>query len=782
MNGKPVVLSLLLLLALARIAPAASFDVTTAAELISAVATANSTPGPDDITLEPGTYSVGLLQVTDTLSLLGPNTGRAVIEGGFQVSDPAVSLILDRLTIRDGDPAVDFLGQHLGLSGVTTMRSTGQTPHMGVWVRAGTAAFTDCTFTGGDPGVRIDANVVADLLDVTITQNPGLNGGIQMFGTVRPENTLIAMNPSGDCKPGRAVFGGGHNLDSDGTCWETRLNGLTTTNPGLAPLDDNGGQTPTARLLAGSAAINSGGGCAAFDQREVPRPQEGVCDVGAFETTGAIPYVLDFSPPSGSAGSTVTVFGSGFSGATSADVNGTPAQFVVIHDSKLQLTVPGSATSGPITVSAGGMTSTSFDDFIVVVASPPVVTSFTPSSGPVGTPVSISGSSFSSATAVTIGGASAAFTIVSDNAITATVPAAAVSGRITVTSSAGTGTSSTAFTVLNPPTIGSFTPSFGVEGATVVIQGSSFSTATIVTFDGVPAAFTIVSDSQITTQVPIGATSGAIAVTNAAGTATSASTFIVAYDVASGTVGAGGTVSTLLPATEATSTDPVETSVTTPIGGTIDIREEPGIGGFGIIGQRVHITVSPWATAANPLVIVFNIDASVIPAGQSAATIVVMKDNVVVPPCTAPGGATPDPCVFSRQTIGNDAVITIRSSSASDWDFSAGQASVASGRAHGAGRINSGHFDFNVSQNAGEAGKGHLHFDDGEHRIAIETKRIASLSVQGNTAKFTGVADGVTFTVEVTGNSKHGGDTFSITLSNGYTATGTLISGSIKVE
>jgi cysteine-rich repeat protein len=60
----------------------------------------------------------------------------------------------------------------------------------------------------------------------------------------------------------------------------------------LDVLADNGGPTPTHRLLPGSPAIDGGSadGCATFDddpitvdQRGVPRPQGDACDIGAFE-------------------------------------------------------------------------------------------------------------------------------------------------------------------------------------------------------------------------------------------------------------------------------------------------------------------------------------------------------------------------------------------------------------------------------------------------------------------------------------------------------------------
>jgi hypothetical protein len=136
-------------------------------------------------------------------------------------------------------------------------------------------------------------------------------------------------------------------------------------------------------------------------------------------------------------------------------------------------------------------------------------------------------------------------------------------------------------------------------------------------------------------------------------------------------VGAGGSVTTDTTGTGATPADPVQTTITAPGGGTFTLDEGPGAAGFGFLGQTVQITASPDATPANPFRIVFVIDASVIPAGESAATIVVKKNGVTVPPASgAPGTAVPDPCVSSRVTLpSGDAQITVLSSSASTWQF-----------------------------------------------------------------------------------------------------------------
>jgi uncharacterized protein (TIGR03437 family) len=77
----------------------------------------------------------------------------------------------------------------------------------------------------------------------------------------------------------------------------------------------------------------------------------------------------------------------------------------------------------------------------------PTFTSFTPPSGPVGTPVTITGTAFTEATKVTFAGKSAAFTVNSDTQITATVPTGATTGKIAVTTKGGSVSSTTSFTV-----------------------------------------------------------------------------------------------------------------------------------------------------------------------------------------------------------------------------------------------------------------------------------------------------------------------------------------------
>jgi uncharacterized repeat protein (TIGR03803 family) len=135
--------------------------------------------------------------------------------------------------------------------------------------------------------------------------------------------------------------------------------------------------------------------------------------------------------------------------------------------------------------------------------------SFVRGLGHVGVSVQILGQGFTGATAVSFNGIPASFTVKSDTYLTATVPSGAANGSVTVTEPSGTLTSNKIFRVV--PWISSFSPTTGPAGTTVVITGTSFTGATVLSFTcGKKATFTVDSDTQITATVPEGALSGPI--------------------------------------------------------------------------------------------------------------------------------------------------------------------------------------------------------------------------------------------------------------------------------
>jgi gliding motility-associated-like protein len=255
-----------------------------------------------------------------------------------------------------------------------------------------------------------------------------------------------------------------------------------------------------------------------------------------FTVTPPLPTITSFTPTSGTVGTTVIITGTNFDPTAINNIvafNGTTAVVTASTTTSITTTVPTGATTGTITVAVAGNTATSATNFIVTPPLP-TVTSFTPTSGPVGTTVTITGTNFDPIAInniVAFNGTTAVVTASTTTSITTTVPTGATTGTITVTVSGNTATSATNFTVTPPlPTIISFTPTSGPVGTTVFITGTNFDPTpvnNIVAFNGTNSVVTASTTTSITTTVPTGATTGTITVTVAGNTATSATNFTV---------------------------------------------------------------------------------------------------------------------------------------------------------------------------------------------------------------------------------------------------------------
>jgi uncharacterized repeat protein (TIGR03803 family) len=147
----------------------------------------------------------------------------------------------------------------------------------------------------------------------------------------------------------------------------------------------------------------------------------------------------------------------------------------------------------------------------------------------VGAHVGMFGQGFSSASVVKFGGvASTSLTLSGTTYLTAKVPVGAHTGAVTVTTGSITLTSPQTFKV--KPKITSFSPSSGTIGTLVTINGSGLIQASAVKFGTVKATtFTVVSDSEVTADVPSGLSPGAvrISITTPGGTANSPTKFTV---------------------------------------------------------------------------------------------------------------------------------------------------------------------------------------------------------------------------------------------------------------
>ena len=219
-----------------------------------------------------------------------------------------------------------------------------------------------------------------------------------------------------------------------------------------------------------------------------------------------------------------------------------------------------------------------------------------------------------------------------------------------------------------------------------ITKGAPNAGGVVVTFAAVatdttaPANPTVYCTPSSGSVFQLGVTAVACSATDTAGNRASATFSVTINEEVSQIVAPGSSVTTDVEGDGATATDPIETTVTTPTGGTVSIQEiaapASAPSGFSFIGYQANITALA-ATSANPLVLRFRLDASIVPTGQNQNTIEIRRNGALVPDCLG-AGATPDPCVAARGLLPDgDVEFTIRTSAASAWTFSVTTAPLA---------------------------------------------------------------------------------------------------------
>lgn len=259
--------------------------------------------------------------------------------------------------------------------------------------------------------------------------------------------------------------------------------------------------------------------------------------VSVFTTVGGTTNTLDYvyGPPrisrfssNGVSGSTIDLIGFNFltrlPSQLDVRVGGVRATNVtVLSNTNLQLVVPETAISGPITLSAPGGTFITSSNFTVR----PSISGFTPIAGPPGTVVTLNGSGLNGTTQVRFGNLiSTLVTNVSPLQVTAVVPPGVANGAITLTTTNGTATTTGLF--YQAPRVDTFSPSSGSPGTLVTVNGLNLSGAVEVQLNNaVVPGVAQVNNQQLTFQVPANATSGRIKVVTPGGTSESAASFTV---------------------------------------------------------------------------------------------------------------------------------------------------------------------------------------------------------------------------------------------------------------
>jgi hypothetical protein len=162
----------------------------------------------------------------------------------------------------------------------------------------GTMTVSDSTLSNdaasGDNGGAILNYGTLWLWASTVADNDanGVGGGLANDGSATAAATIVAHSYAGaDCAG--PVTDAGYNLDDDGSCgFSAAAHSQSDVDPGLGPLENNGGATDTQAPATDSPALDripTGTDvdgtllCPGTDQRGVARPQATDCDVGAVE-------------------------------------------------------------------------------------------------------------------------------------------------------------------------------------------------------------------------------------------------------------------------------------------------------------------------------------------------------------------------------------------------------------------------------------------------------------------------------------------------------------------
>ncbi len=513
---------------------AASFTVNTPTQITATVA-AGSTTGAVSVTTAGGIGTLAgfvYLAPPPTITSFTPGTAgvgmTVTINGTFLSGATAVSF--------GGTPALSFSVMSdnqivatvgVGTSGAVQVVTPGGTANSTGFIFAGTPTITSFTPTTAASGATITING---------TNFPTLNA-VSFGGFPAASYTLVSATQITAVLSQNTTSGSVMVTTSGGTATMTGFTFLPApTISSFAPVSAGPGINVliTGTNFAGVGGVFFGSVPAAsfviisLTQILATVPASGETGVIQVNTTGGVasrigftfipaPIVSAFTPTSAGTGTPVTVTGANFTNVVAVRFGGVLAtSFTVNNPSQLTAVVAGGASGAVSVQTLGGTSATAGFTFV----NNPTITSITPTSGEPGATITLTGTNFTGATAVSFGGRPAAsFTVVSATQITAVVPVNA-GDPITVSTPGGVGSLS-GFVYLPAPRITSFSPTSTGVGQTITILGANFAGVTAVSIGGIPAErFTVISPSQIVAFVSAEGASGNVSVTSPDGTAT----------------------------------------------------------------------------------------------------------------------------------------------------------------------------------------------------------------------------------------------------------------------
>lgn len=229
--------------------------------------------------------------------------------------------------------------------------------------------------------------------------------------------------------------------------------------------------------------------------------------VGTFQVV-ADPELVSFAPPSGAAGTRVEILGSGFMQGDQVLFNGKVLGASEFAPNRIVVTIPQTAQTDFFTVARpNGAQSKSKKQFKVVQPAP-TITSFSPTSGPPGTQVRITGSNFDPTARVAYGRFPLQVTARTETTLDVVVPTnATTSETFAVKGASGGAMATQPFVLVLNPEISRFQPLWGAPGSKVEIFGSHFRPGDSVLLGNAPIQVTNLDEAKVTVVIPQGARS-----------------------------------------------------------------------------------------------------------------------------------------------------------------------------------------------------------------------------------------------------------------------------------
>jgi YD repeat-containing protein len=216
--------------------------------------------------------------------------------------------------------------------------------------------------------------------------------------------------------------------------------------------------------------------------------------LGITRQNSATLAIFQFTPDKGPVGTTVTIYGTGFSATPASNTvkfNGTTTSVLTATTTVLTANVPAGATNGPISVTVAGVTATSASNFTVGVGGAPTLSSFSPAVGNYGATVTVTGTNYDTTpinNRVAFAGAIGAVATATSTTITVPVPGSAQTGFLSVSTPQGQATSATEFFVAPTGVVAAdiqYTGRITVNGSTVAASIPTANKNGLMVFDGV---------------------------------------------------------------------------------------------------------------------------------------------------------------------------------------------------------------------------------------------------------------------------------------------------------